>query len=88
MPNCLSTDQPRVGEIIPYFRIYSNMSCSKLYSDCFKSPCLATAGIRCAKLYGLDLIAGRRIPTDGNCMLTFASDQMEMRFLICISKYR
>ena len=65
------------------FRI-SNMSYTKMYSDCFKSPCLATAGRRCAKLYGLDLIAGRRIPTDGNCMLTFASDQLVMRYLICI----
>ena len=64
------------------------MSYSKLYSDCFKSPCLASAGIRCAKLHGLDLIAGRRSPSDGNCMLTFSSDQMEMRFLFCICEYR
>ena len=70
------------------FRIYSNMSYSKLYSDCFKSPCVATPGIRCAKLHGLDLIAGRRSPSDGNCMLRFSSDQMEMRFLFCIFEYR
>ena len=70
------------------FRIYSNMSYSKLYSDCFKSPCVATPGIRCAKLHGLDLIAGRRSPKDGNCMIRFASDQMEMRFLFCNFEYR
>ena len=64
------------------------MSYSKLYSDCFKSSCLATPGIRCAKLHGLDLIAGRRSPRDGNCMITFSSDQMEMRSLFCILEYR
>ena len=53
------------------FRIYSNMSYSTLYSDCFTSPCVATAAIRCAKLHGLDLIDGRRSPSDGNCMLTW-----------------
>ena len=69
---------------VQYFRTFCNMIFSKLYSDCFKSSSLATAGIRCAALQGLHLIEGREIPTDGNCMLSFSSDQIEMRFCFCI----
>ena len=68
-----------------FFRINSNMSSSnKLYSECLKSPCLASAGIYTAKLYGLNTVAGRKIASDGNCVFSFSSDQMEIRFFLLL----
>ena len=56
----------------------------KLYSECLKSPCLASAGIYTAKLYGLNTVAGRKIASDGNCVFSFSSDQMEIRFFLLL----
>lgn len=53
---------------------------AKLYSECFNLTCLKTSAIKLAKLYGLNLIAGRETEPDGNCMISFPDDQLKMRF--------
>ena len=53
---------------------------AKLYSECFDLTCLKTSAIKLAKGFGINLIAGRETEPDGNCMISFPADQLEMRF--------
>ena len=53
---------------------------AKLSSECSNSTCLKTSAIQLARLYGLNLIAGRETKPDGNCMISFPADQLKTRF--------
>jgi hypothetical protein len=54
---------------------------AKRYSDCLKECSVSTAGIKCARRYGLNVIPGTKTPEDGNCVILMGEDQIKMRFI-------